>query len=1167
MLLGGVLLTPVAALAAMTRLAFALLLCASAALAQVATLTGRITDQTGAVIPQASVTARATDTGLTTTTETTSEGYYTLPALPPGHYELNVTKQGFVPVKQTGLELTVQQVVRLDITLKVGALSETIEVQAQTPLLDSESSTVGQVIGNRQVSELPLLGRNTYALAMLVPAVRPSFGVNNLVIDQISTVSYSINGQRASANEFLLDGAPNSAPSQNQPVINANPDMVQEFKVETNNFSAEFGRSAGGVFNVVTRGGTNDLHFSLYEFLRNDKLNANDWFANRGGQPRAPFRFNQFGGTVGGPVVLPKVYNGRDRTFFFVNVELVRFVQGITFTGTTPDPSQLAGDFSGLRNASNQPIIIYDPATTRPSGTGFIRDPFPGNVIPASRIDPIARNIIRYFQRPNTAGNPITGVQNFTRTDGNRVDKNSYSIRLDHGINDSNRIFGRYSYDDTPFRRAPVYGRATPEALVASPTAGPQVFTRRNAVIDDTHTFSPTLLGSFRYSVTRLVNNRRPYSDGFDITELGLPAYLKDAIGDPEAFPAITITGFNMTGSIPNIIVGGLVGATDLIRLGNTSHAAQANLTKNLTKHTLKAGGEFRVIQFNNQQTGDTSTNFGFTPQWTQGPNPAQSTATAGSALASFLLGIGGGGVTPAPALAQSIRYWAAFVQDSWRVTPRLTLNLGIRYDYESPRVDRFDQLTNFDFDLAPPLTAPGFDLKGALAFVGVGGLPRQNAAPDRNNIAPRVGIAYRLTPKAVIRTGGGLFYSSTTGVGTGSGAFGTSGFQASTQAVTSLDGVTPVFNWSNPYPNGLNRATGSSLGAATLLGQAVSFFDRGNYTPYSFQWNFNIQYELPKNIVVEVGYAGSRGVGFSQNRELNQLPDSALALGDGLRTLVANPFFGQIQVGPLAQPTVARAQLLRPYPHFLDVTSNLASWATSNYHALEARVEKRYASGLILIASHTYSKLMDYGIGTFAGETLGGAAFQNHNNLAAEWASSTLDQTNRYVLNAVYELPFLRNSKSAVGKALGGWQVGGIWVGFSGGPLGVNANVNNTFSQGGGQRPNWDGQNPCAANPTPDQWLDRAPFSNPPAYTFGNAPRTFNGCRSDGTSQVDFTLTKNTRLAERWTLQFRAEVFNISNTPRFAPPNQAFGNAQYGVVSAQGNLPRIVQFGLKLIY
>src|SRR5262245_54447621 len=306
------------------------LLGSAAAYAQAATITGRVTDPSGAVVPQATVTAKSADTGVSSVTETTSEGYYTLSTLQPGRYELTVAKQGFVPVRQTGLELTVQQVARLDISLKLGAVAETIEVAAQTPLLESESSTVGQVIGNRQVTELPLLGRNTYALAMLVPGVRPSAGVNNLVIDQISTVSYSINGQRATSNEFLLDGAPNSAASQNQPIINANPDMVQEFKVETNNFAAEYGRAAGGVFNVVTRSGTNDLHFSAYEFFRNDKLNANDFFANRAGTARAPFRFNQFGGTAGGPVWIPKLYNGRNRTFFFVNTEIVRFIQGVT---------------------------------------------------------------------------------------------------------------------------------------------------------------------------------------------------------------------------------------------------------------------------------------------------------------------------------------------------------------------------------------------------------------------------------------------------------------------------------------------------------------------------------------------------------------------------------------------------------------------------------------------------------------------------------------------------------------------------------------------------------------------------------------------------------------------------------------------------------------------
>ena len=1148
----------------MRRYVFGSLVFASAALGQVATLTGRITDPSGAVIPQAAVTARSIDTGVATTTETTGEGYYSLSALPPGRYEVTISKPGFVPVRQTGLDLAVQQIARLDVTLKVGAISETVEVQAQAPLLESESATVGMVIGNRQVTELPLLGRNTYALAMRVPGVRPSAGVNNLVIDQISTVAYSINGQRANSNEFLLDGAPNSAASQNQPVINANPDMVQEFKVETNNFSAEYGRAAGGVFNVVTRSGSNDLHFSLYEFLRNDKLNANDFFANRSGTARAPFRFNQFGGTVGGPVWIPKLYNGRNRTFFFVNTEIVRFIQGITFTAVLPDPRHLTGDFSQARLADGRLVTIFDPATVAPNPAGgFLRSAFPANVIPADRIDPVARNVSRLFPRPTIPGAPL-GVINYTRTDGNRVPKDSYSFRGDHSFTNANRIFVRYSYDNTPYIRAPAYGQ---EFRNIAPTAGPQVFTRWNAVVENTHTFSPTLLGTFRYSASRLINFRRPYSDNFDITSAGLPAYMRQGMMDPLSLPAITITGYSVTGSIPNIVVGGVIGATDLINFGHTLQTVQGSLTKNLSAHTFKFGGEFRAIQFNNQQTGDQATNFSFSPQWTQGPNPNQSSAVAGLGLATFLLGIPGGGVNPAPALALTTKYHGLFFQDAWKVTPKLTINWGVRWDYETPRTDRFNQLTNFDYKAASPLQVADLDLRGGLTFVGVNGRSSYNAEPDRNNVAPRAGIAYRVSQKTVIRSGGGLFYGHTGGVGGSAGPFGASGFQAATSITTSLDGITPILRWNDPYPNGFNRPTGSRLGLSTLLGQSIQFYDRGNVTPYSAQWNFNIQREIPGSMLLEIGYAGSRGFHFPENRQWNQLRPELLALGDGLRQQVVNPFFGQITVGALAQRTVARAQLLRPFPHFDGVASQSAGWASSTYHALEARLEKRYASGLSFLVAYTWSKLMDYGTGPFAGEALGASTFQNHHNLAAEWSPSVLDQTHRYVTSAVYELPLFRNRAGATAKLLGGWQIGGIWTGLSGGPLGVNSAVNNTFSQGGGQRPNWDGRNACVSNPTTARWLDASAFSSPATYAFGTAPRTFDGCRSDGTSQLDFILSKNTRFLERWNLQFRAEAFNISNSPRFAPPNANFGNPQFGVVNTQSNLPRIMQFGLKLIY
>ncbi|NWF82528.1 MAG: hypothetical protein HXY18_01710 [Bryobacteraceae bacterium] len=809
-------------------------------------------------------------------------------------------------------------------------------------------------------------------------------------------------------------------------------------------------------------------------------------------------------------------------------------------------------------------ITIYDPFSTAsaPSG-GFTRQPFSGNVIPAARINTVARNMAKYFPAPTTAGAANTGVNNYARTGGNNVTKDTWSTRVDHNVNDRNRLFGRFSYDKSPIVRAAAYGARN----IASPTHGTQVFNRYNAVVEDTHVFTPSLLGALRSSFSRLSNFRRPFSDGFDITTLGLPASLQAAIGDPRSFPVVTMTGLGTSSSIPNLGTGAVFGGADVIAFGMDSFALMGSATKTMSRHTVKAGGEYRMIRFNTRQNGDSATNFAFTPAFTQGPNPAAASGTAGVALASFLLGTPASGqVNPSPYISMQTLYYAFYVQDDWKLTPSLTLNFGLRYDFETPRTERYNQLTNFDFGATPPLNT-SLNLRGALAFVNVNGLPRYNTKTDRNNIAPRIGFAWRLNDKTVIRGGGGLFYGTQLGVGGAPDSFGISGFQAATAMVTSLDGVTPKDTLSNPYPNGLNKPSGSSLGAATLLGQNISFTDRGNYVPYSMQWNFNIQRELPWRVLFDIGYAGSRGIGFSQDLQLNQLPDSALALGDALRQQVPNPFFGQIAIGGLASPTVSRAQLLRPFPHFTAVTSRNASWAASSYNSLQLKVEKRYARGLALMGSWTYSKLFDYGAGPWGGEALGAGGFQNWNNLAPDWSVSTTDQTHRFVLNGVWAMPFFSKTTGITNRLLAGWELGAIFSNFSGGPIGVSSAVNNTFSQGGGQRPNWSGVSPALDSPVPDRWINAAVFSNPAPYHFGNVGRTLSGLRTDITQQIDMTLSKTTTLHEKLRLQFRAEFFNLTNSPRFAPPNSSYGNTQFGVVSSQLNQPRIIQFGLKLMY
>jgi hypothetical protein len=1138
------------------------LLMAVPAFCQTGQIVGRIVDPAGAVVPDVKIQITQTTTGVVRQTASNSDGYFTAPNLLPGIYTVRLEHPGFKPLNRTGVQLEVDQDLRFDFTLEVGSLNEQITVTGQEPLLETENSSIGQVVQSAQIVNLPLLGRDTYSLAELVPGVRPSAGMNQLPVDIITTSSISINGAPGSANSYLLDGAPNTAPAQNQPIIYPNPDLVQEFKVETNNISAEYGRAAGGVFNIVTKAGTNELHGDAYEFFRNNVLDANDFFANTAGKPIPPLKFNQFGGTLGGPVIIPHIYNGHNKTFFFVNAELVRYIQGVTYTATVPNPVELTGNFSNDVNAKGQKIIIYNPASTVQNGSTYTRAPFAGNVIPTAQISPIAAKIATYWPAPNVA-NAAVGANNYVNVEGNHIQKNTFSTRLDQNFTDNTRMFVRYSYDDSPWTRASPYGVSDP----GSPAYGPQDFIRYNAVSEVDHVFSPSLVGVVRAAFSRLSNFRNPLSIGYDITQLGLPSNLQPEIGSPAAFPAVTVTGYGVNSSVSNNSGGQTLGETGVLAIAMNNYSLESNLTKTLSKHEIKFGGQFQVVQYNTLQTGDTSTNFSFTSAFTQGPNPLQATATGGDALATFLLGIPGGSVTPSPALALQTKYYAGYIQDQWRITSNFTLNMGLRYDFETPRTERFNQLTNFNSSAAVPLTVPGLNLQGALSFVGVNGVSRYESNPDKNNVAPRLGFAWQVDKKTVIRSGAGIFYADNWGVGSAPGTFGISGFTATTSVVGSLNGVQPIVNFANPYPQGLNQPTGSSLGAATLLGQSVSFYERNNVTPYAMHWNFDIQRQLPKSILFDITYVGLHALKFPANLTLNQLPDSALQLGSQLTSLVPNPFYGQIAIGTLSARTVAQSQLLVPYPQFTGLTSDVSNWASSNYNALEVKLERRYSNGFSLLASYTWSKLMDYTTGTWNGETLGTGGIQDYNNLKAEYSPSALDQTNRFILNAFYSLPFFQKQKGITGHLLGGWEVGLIGSFYSGSPIGVTAAVNGTDSQGGGQRPNWTGVNPQLSNPTVYQWFNTSVFSQPPAFQFGSAPRSFDSVRSDATHNIDMSLIKNTALTERWKLQFRAEAFNLFNTPVFAPPGTSYGSATFGVVSSVSNQPRVIQFAMKLLF
>ena len=683
-----------------------------------------------------------------------------------------------------------------------------------------------------------------------------------------------------------------------------------------------------------------------------------------------------------------------------------------------------------------------------------------------------------------------------------------------------------------------------------------------------TYSLSPSLLATLRVSGARLTNLRTSISDGFDMATLGFPADLAKQIGAPFTFPYISIAGFSTNASLGNQSVGSSLGAVGKIAGYLNTSAISGSVLKTAGRHNVKTGFDLRLMRSNILQTGDNATNFNFTAAFTQGPNANQASSTSGDSLASFLLGTpSAASVGPAIALSLQTKYAGIFVQDDWKVTDTLTLNLGLRYEYETPYTERNNQLTNFNPNAPVPLNGVP-NLRGALTFVGTGNTNRYDSTAYANHVEPRVGFAWHAVPTTVVHGGGGLFYAALWGAaGQQPSNYGISGFTAATSMVSSLNGITPFNTLSNPYPTSLNPASGSSLGNATLLGQSVSAALRTMKTPYAVQWNLGVQQQIARNLSLDMTYVGTRGHHQPNNLPLNQLPAAALSQGAALNTLVPNPFYGQIATGALSQPNVSRGQLLRPYPQFLDVTAANQNWGSARFNALEVQLQQRLSHGLSVQLAYTWSKMQDQGAGNFSGESLGGSVIQDYYNLSAEMSTSTLDQTNRLVGSIIYQLPFFREQKGIAGRTLGGWSLSFLPSFISGGPLGFSAATNTTGSLGGGQRPNWSGRSPRAQKRSISQWFDTSVFSAPAAFTFGNAPRTFNTLRSDWVRNVDVSLQKNVRFVSHLGAQFRVDAFNMTNTPQFAPPNTSFGNANFGVVSAQQNQPRSIQFGVKIQY
>jgi hypothetical protein len=1106
---------------------------------------GIVRDADGAVLPGVTVVATNAGTNARSETVTDERGGYLLAQLPPAPYTLEASLAGFRHFVRTGVGVAVQQQVRVDIVLEVGAVAETVNVVAGASVLETTTSSVGKVVDNARIQALPLNTRNVYSLIYLTPGVTGGIGNSH------NQVGYSVNGVRGGLMETLVDGSSAAFPTVNGfHGISVFPsvDAVQEFKVQGGNYSAEFGRSLGSVLNLVYKSGTNDIRGTAYEFYRDSQFDANTWFNEQRNIPLADFSRSQFGGMTGGPI-------RRNHSFFMVSYEGLRqnsFRETLT---TVPTALERAGDFSQTRGANGQPIVIYDPLTTRPnsSGSGSVRDPFPGNRVPAGRIDPVAQNVLRYWPEPNQPGDSATGRNNFYASGSAIVDTDNLDVRIDQNLGENRRLFGRYSYRrslDAPPQLFPG-DTGIAEGRINLNDWG------QNAVIDYSGQLGGRNLINLRLGFAR---NRFLYENeglGFSPTSLGLPSDIEANVDRP-MFPAFSVSDVASLG-------GG-----DHRSSGFNNYNVAANVSRAAGTHFLKAGYDGRMLRINVWEARAAGS-FTFTRQFTQGPNPLATTTLGGHGFASFLLGAGSSGLVYQnwKNVASQSFYHAFYLQDDWRVTDRLTVNAGLRYDFDAPRTERYDRMSWFDPDVRSPLAGvvPGYpDLTGGLEFVGVGDNPRTQYDGDRNNVAPRVGFAWQLSSSTVLRGAVGRFFGPSTLAA--QGTVGPYGFRVETPWLTSLDNLTPLNYLRNPFPEGFRPVPGAADGLLTALGGRVEAPLRGTTSPNIWQWNLTLQRELPGSILVEAAYVGNRGQELSLGGEggytLNQLDPSYLSLGSALNQLVANPFYGAVATGILAQPTVARSQLLRPYPQFGDVIPLFYQGAESSYDAFQLTVSRRFAGGLGFEGSYVGSKSMDWG-----------QSYQNAYDLASANALSGVHVPYRVIVSGIYQLPigraraFLRRAPALVEALIGGWQINGIWTLQAGSTLGIGVtNSAGIYSQG--IRANWTGADPVIDADAEDKltrWFDPSVFAQPAPFTFGNARERIPGLRAHHLNTIDLSLFKELAATRRLRLQFRVEAFNVLNYVQFGAPNTTLSSATVGQVTSQANSPRQLQFGFKALW
>ncbi|MCU1294697.1 MAG: hypothetical protein JWP08_3547 [Bryobacterales bacterium] len=1136
-------------------------------------ITGTVADPSGAAVSGASVQLRNIGNNAVSEATSSEGGTYQFNNLNPGTYEITVTAQGFKTYVKSNLILQAQLAASVNIPLELGNTQQKVEVTGTSVLVDTETANTSVSLDSRLISALPNSTRNPLNFVFAVAGTTEAPGGQTQrsgSLDQMSS-NFGLNGGRTGDETILIDGAPSQAVDWGGLMVSPLQDSVQEQQILQNTYDAQYERGGAGIVTLVTKGGTNSFHGEIYDYLQNSALNANSWSNNKYGLAKGPFKQNQFGGNVGGPILK------RANLFFFGGYEGLR--QPNTQSSgllTVPTAAERAGDFSSTLNPDGTPDLIYNPFTTTQTGSGsFTRQPFAGNVIPSQFINPVGQKIVSLYPEPNRTGFGPNNLNNYYAQGGGNTLNDKMDARVDWEQSAQHRMFVRWSDRFRQDITVPCFFCNGADQGNNQSNNGFQV------VLNDTVTPSSSWVVNTYVSYSRWQEEH--IAQGYGVADAATIG-LSPALFQAPILPTISDNDGRYTG----------LGNSSFQKYVRYSDTIQMNLTKNFSKHTLRFGGNFDNMQINS--VTESVGSFSFSSALTS-CDPSDTgvcgasnlgSVSSGNAIASMLLGTGSGGgqgINIDPAM--TLHSFGLYAQDQWRINSRLTFNFGLRWENQRPATERFNRLMFFDTNATNPISAAiGTPLKGEFQYAGVNGNNRYAWQPNNKDFAPRAGIAWKITDRLVARVGAGIFYLPPSAMISfdGSGQF--YGFSSTTSYnATDNNGYTPLNLVSNPFPFGISQPQGSSQGGLSAVGNGLSqIWPKGSHpTPYSEDWSFNLQYQIGPRSVLQVGYSGNRGRKLlygNPNLNADQLGTQYLGLGDQLNSLVNNPFYGVLDPSTSlgSQQQIPQNQLLRPYPQYTDLTwTRSLPGARSSFNALNVKYNYSFSSGLSLLATYQWSKALDNGPEDYFGWATGNT-WRDAYNTKLDYNISTHDVPQSFTTALVYELPYGRgkhwgNSAPAVVKeVLGNWQVSTVVRLTSGLPIGpVVANPNNPLSQygfPGSQLPNMVlGQSISPSNRNADNWVNAAAFSTAiGTYSLGNAPQRMSQLRERASRNVDLSVAKNFG-GERFQAWLRGEFLNTFNYAQYNNfcLDLTQSSCQFGAATGTENQPRTVQLSLKL--